>query len=786
MESLTAPSSLERALEFTRRGWAVLPLHSVDADGQCTCRGAEPKCQIKPTNRGKHPRLGNGVKGASKDEEQIRAWATRWPDCNWGIATGRVSGIVILDVDPRNGGTVPEDLPDTYAVRTGSGGAHIYFRHPAHAGPWRKTLDVGIDFQADGRYVVAAGSRNAGGEYVAADAPLVDLPEWVVESVRRDRSEVEQPKSTPADLDAVRTRLRRFRRPETVTLVERLLSGASVGEPGERDNALYVLAGHVARCGRGMEASALAELFDPTLKLWHGDDFASFAGDRLKVIEKIERQAIAAEQKEREAENELIRNARAQAAPVGLPTGQGSYSEEEVQAFAAQQKCTIVEFGRRWIIQVKGTYYPYANGRYRAAALDVDFDGRVRQDLAPAPVNLTRLSEKGPTPKTKAEVLREYSTAVAHVYADLTRDVGFCDVTGSIFYEAVCPRRDLETEFNPEIDRWLRLLGGEHAERLLDWLATVTDLTRPTALLYFSGASRAGKSLFADGVARLWTAHGVTKLADVSGNFNELIAECPVIFADERLPPGIDSAWLREQVTVYERSLRRKFMPSAKLRGCLRFICASNPDDMIAQGDESFTVDSLRAVGERVLHLRVGDEVSEYLSTLGGYESTRQWIEGDGFARHVLWLRDNRKVESGERLLVTGVPGAIHRSLATQSLWGSLVMEVISRHLASVGAKKFGNVKGRFFVGDGEVLVTSEGILELWESLIKSHRAPTAAKLGRAFKGFATKRARSSAWYWSVDVATLLTWEEAYGSLGVEELRNIIERPLKGAVVVSS
>ena len=64
-----------------------------------------------------------------------RDWWRRWPDANVGVVTGRVSGIVVLDVDPRSGGgpalgALQErcgTLPATVEVRTGGNGRHLWF-----------------------------------------------------------------------------------------------------------------------------------------------------------------------------------------------------------------------------------------------------------------------------------------------------------------------------------------------------------------------------------------------------------------------------------------------------------------------------------------------------------------------------------------------------------------------------------------------------------------------------------------------------------------------------------
>jgi hypothetical protein len=57
-------NTLQAALDYIRRGWAVFPVQGVLPDGSCTCQNTA--CE----NIGKHPRTRNGVKDASKDEPQ--------------------------------------------------------------------------------------------------------------------------------------------------------------------------------------------------------------------------------------------------------------------------------------------------------------------------------------------------------------------------------------------------------------------------------------------------------------------------------------------------------------------------------------------------------------------------------------------------------------------------------------------------------------------------------------------------------------------------------------------
>ena len=157
-------SNLHWALYYASRGWRVLPLHSVEG-GCCTCGDAT--CR----SPGKHPRTPHGVKDASINPRQIHLWWKWWPTANVGIATGVPSGIVVFDIDPRNGGDVSDEqlrkeFPAAFAelleVRTGSGGAHLYFecRSPT---PSRANIRPGIDVKADGGYVVAPPSLHISG-----------------------------------------------------------------------------------------------------------------------------------------------------------------------------------------------------------------------------------------------------------------------------------------------------------------------------------------------------------------------------------------------------------------------------------------------------------------------------------------------------------------------------------------------------------------------------------------------------------------------------------------------
>jgi hypothetical protein len=72
------------------------------------------------------------------DLELVDRWWSRWPAANIAVITGRISGVVVIDLDVRHGAEASlaeleqqaGDLPWRAVVETPSGGWHVYVRHP--------------------------------------------------------------------------------------------------------------------------------------------------------------------------------------------------------------------------------------------------------------------------------------------------------------------------------------------------------------------------------------------------------------------------------------------------------------------------------------------------------------------------------------------------------------------------------------------------------------------------------------------------------------------------------
>ncbi|MCF3933287.1 phage/plasmid primase, P4 family [Acuticoccus sp. M5D2P5] len=147
---------LDAALALAARGWPVFPCN--------------------PAN--KRPLTRNGLKDATTDEGQIRAWWQKWPDALIGLPTGGALGAFVVDLDPRDvdcetlwrelEAHLGESLGDPIIAITQSGGWHAYFAMPdGESVPNRQGGTRGmlphVDVRGDGGYVIAPPSVMLGG-----------------------------------------------------------------------------------------------------------------------------------------------------------------------------------------------------------------------------------------------------------------------------------------------------------------------------------------------------------------------------------------------------------------------------------------------------------------------------------------------------------------------------------------------------------------------------------------------------------------------------------------------
>lgn len=459
------------------------------------------------------------------------------------------------------------------------------------------------------------------------------------------------------------------------------------------------------------------------------------------------------------------------------------YTEDDIRRFAKKHNVSPPGFARRFIIQHTGAYYVFFDGEYRYPVPKEALLTKLRDDLAPAEklgIRLTTIKQDGGVRKLNVqEVMDFFGTVARQAKGSLVRQESMYDAATDIFYESVCPKRKLEPVYDPVVNEWLVLLGGEQHNLLLSWLATATNLDRQSAALYLSGKAGAGKTMLAHGIARIWTTGGPTELVDAADtNFNEGLARCPIIFGDEAI--SCTTADLRRLVGSNMHTLRRKYLSNVELEGALRVILADNGARMLIQDKEEFSGDDLEAVASKFLHITVGEEPVNYLKGIGGRTGTADWVAGDRIAKHVLWLSENVKVIPGNRFAVEGQQTSMTRVLAVQGRVPGLICEWIVAHLGD----KLNSppVQDKLVsIGGGQLLINVDAVCRHWGLYIHSDAKPfNRTRVGTSLNNLSagTKRVGTRR-YHIVKPDLLYAWSEQNGFGDVASMRARIEAPLK-------
>ena len=196
---------LNSALDLWRRGLGVIPVPRADGryDGKTPAFKWTEYQHRLPT------------------EEEIRRWFSR--PCNIAVVTGRISGVVVIDLDSRDAILwARRSLPFTPWQTKTARGFHIWYRHPGVPVRNRARLEthtngrLAVDVRADGGIVIAPGSVHATGALYGFTGdwtkPRERLPVFWPGWIERPRPKHEPTHATtkPIAVDLLVERARRY------------------------------------------------------------------------------------------------------------------------------------------------------------------------------------------------------------------------------------------------------------------------------------------------------------------------------------------------------------------------------------------------------------------------------------------------------------------------------------------------------------------------------------------------------------------------------------------------
>lgn len=525
-----------------------------------------------------------------------------------------------------------------------------------------------------------------------------------------------------------------YYRSEMGDVLMHIFHGEAFAEPGNRDNLLFQLCSDLAKELPNADPESVADLFAPSLQM-SGPDAPTVESVREK-FERAQTNAAAEVMAKKLAEVAESKLYIRQCFAKTDPTRDYPYTEPELDAMAAKLKCSRDEMTKRWIIQRGAQFYFLGpDAVYSSGYGEKDGPNAALRELAPAitaGVELATETKTGRIHKGIYSLVREYGSVAEDLVLDLAAQEAKYEPVTKLFVEAPCPLRNLTPLYDAQVAQWLEILvPPEHHQDVLNWLAHVTDLDRTCAALVMTGDPDTGKTLFACGVARLWTENAPTELEDALGKFNSALAACPLVFADEKLPTDNRgkgrTGEIRKFISALSRPFERKFQHATKIRGAARLLIAANNDDVMAV-QEHLTVGDIEAISQRFYHFRVRSEAIAFLKSPG--VDPKSFVKDDRIARHVLWLRDNFAKTSVGRFIIRPKSTAFSDALTTKSQYRSEVLLWLLSYLKNptlMNSLAMGGVR----INDEKLYVKTICMLQYWTSYLEKVPAPTLWHLER-------------------------------------------------------
>jgi hypothetical protein len=122
----------------------------------------------------------------SPSNDELEDWHSDYPNANWAVVTGEVSGVVIVDVDGPIGAAIIDvfGLETTPCVTTKKGTHHYFSYSSDQRIPNRGRILPEVDIRADGGYAIIPPSIHPSGSIyewkISLDEqPLAKIPDWL-------------------------------------------------------------------------------------------------------------------------------------------------------------------------------------------------------------------------------------------------------------------------------------------------------------------------------------------------------------------------------------------------------------------------------------------------------------------------------------------------------------------------------------------------------------------------------------------------------------------------------
>lgn len=413
-------------------------------------------------------------------------------------------------------------------------------------------------------------------------------------------------------------------------------------------------------------------------------------------------------------------------------------------------------------------------------------------------LEVPRVNGNGVRDRTSQEIINQHGTLVPLVEGVVTSE-GTCirnirTDRATMLSQLYKYNPRVMSRFSQDVDDWLLHLSGSrwNYSQIVHWISHALNFAGgATCALSVTGPPAIGKKLLAQGLAECVDSEMYADSSEF-GRFQAMLLRTPFLVVNEGFPDlhgakkPADS--FRSLVVGDPMQIERKFMDPITVRNPLRLLFTANNLEVIETlaGGRDLSPDDRRALGQRLLHFDLGDKGQHWLSSKGGMRFTakkgKRWIRGDDgsdsdyvVANHFMWLYENRKPPTGDRLLVEGdKESPLVQSFATRSGSAPAVIEVVCKMVES--RTPFAG----FVVHEesGRVWATPSAVVDCWRAKLsgQSRIELTARKVGQVFRGLRvagssmnprrlppeTEIARQARWI-ELDASLLLHEAEEFG-----------------------
>lgn len=543
-------------------------------------------------------------------------------------------------------------------------------------------------------------------------------------------------------LDDVVNRLRGIKNLDLKPLADALRNGEPYAKEGERHDSTLKLTLWLANKARPLTRDEFDQLFGPSVAAMSWDIEEAWTCYDT-AVDKV-----------------------ADERPSSEPTSEDLQALSRVAELHGKDSWA----GLAWLLLGKNAIYYVLrlSGEYNGPFDKTEANAFLRRELEDVPhIETTVWTEKGLKNKTLNALTEEYGYRIERLILDMTASISIFE--NGTFVESVCQvNAAIKPVWHDEVDEWLQIFGGEHYERLCEWLASAPHLDRSLCALYLKGPKGCGKSLFTVGLARLWDSTPV-ELHNIFDSFNESLVRVPIVVAEEAVPRnwrGMPATTrLRALITEPSRELLRKYRTPAEMRGYIRLILTSNNDELL-RGD-IHTQEDLHAIAQRFLMITAKSDATDYLLSL---EDVDAWRRENVFAEHVMFLAENMEVVKAGRFWVEGNAEEMSLGLMVGSHWNSRVCQWLVQYLMSPNLVASG-MRGTIRRRDGGLYVNEQALLMHWQQYFPGTREePEIERIASALRTVSTGRGRVrrgykgvKLQYHQVDVNMLLLWVDRTG-----------------------